>query len=499
MSLLSIVDAILKVTKAGLSAEEKYFLIRLLAVYGYEEMVKGSVVGKTIDELEKCLGMSDNLIKKVRDSLTVKNYLTHMTVSPQSKTGQGRPRAGFSLSKEMINLLDVSQRHCIHEDHIPRIERLLLWHDKGSGQQKSINDLKPSNRILLAILYSRANSCGAVYNLGVMQLAKLSGLKTRDRTENQLEKLAKLGFILDRVSGVSGKIIWKSFAKGAFFLNVLYDQLSISHTHPLLLLMNNRRIFGYQGILPYYRMKALSVHSDASNTGLTTNMEGEILFEHSCKQFRDLEPSWDENILESECEWMCQKDFVEGLKLIFGGFRGAWSLGQFIQYQINRYASLMLSRHWTVVQMRFTVIQAVMTEIKTDILPERFRHKLYQDNPNVQAHLSALELYLYRFIFETALLTKGLIKKMLPEVDEKILSQSSYEILTSPYIRDSYITQYGIIVKLGQEKNSLKAVTLNIEYDKNTLTPLREIKSYHDYSFIKLKPWSLFGLNIRDQ
>ncbi|MBK9186231.1 MAG: hypothetical protein IPM78_08055, partial [Moraxellaceae bacterium] len=148
--LMSRVQVILEMTQPSLLAEEKYFLIRLLAIYNHEEIMSGGVVGETIAELEKCLGMSDKLIKKIRDGLTVKNYLTNMTVSPKSETGQGRPRAGFSLSKEMIKMLDVQQRHFIHEDHIPRIEQLLLWRDKDREQKKSIDDLKPVNRIVLA-------------------------------------------------------------------------------------------------------------------------------------------------------------------------------------------------------------------------------------------------------------------------------------------------------------------------------------------------------------
>ena len=51
--LMSRVQVIFEMTKPKLLAEEKYFLIRLLAVYNYEEMAMGGVVSQTIDELEK--------------------------------------------------------------------------------------------------------------------------------------------------------------------------------------------------------------------------------------------------------------------------------------------------------------------------------------------------------------------------------------------------------------------------------------------------------------
>ncbi len=76
MLLMSRVQVILEMTQPSLLAEEKYFLIRLLCVYNHEDIMLGAKVDKTIAELEKCLGMSDNLIKKTREGLNVKNYLT---------------------------------------------------------------------------------------------------------------------------------------------------------------------------------------------------------------------------------------------------------------------------------------------------------------------------------------------------------------------------------------------------------------------------------------
>jgi hypothetical protein len=98
--LMSRVQVILEMTKPKLLAEEKYFLIRLLAVYNYEEMAMGGVVSQTIDELEKCLGMSDKLIKQVRDSLIVKNYLTNRTVPPNQKQVKGGLEQDFLYQKK---------------------------------------------------------------------------------------------------------------------------------------------------------------------------------------------------------------------------------------------------------------------------------------------------------------------------------------------------------------------------------------------------------------
>ena len=499
--LMDKVLALLAMTELRLSAEEKYFLIRLICVYDREGLCLKAKVDKTILQLETLLGMSDNLIKKTRESLIDKKYLSKCPMPSQSESKRGRPRAGFFLPQMMIDVLNKSKAHMIDVDHISRIKRLLLWDAAEEQKEESahITHLTPANRIVLALMYSRANGCGAIHDLGVMQLAKLSGLKTKDRTESQLEKLTQLGYIFDRVSGISGKVIWKKLATGAFFLNVLSDQLMTSNKAPFLLLMKNDGIFGYQGELASSRMISIaSLKSDLTKeVKVTSNFEGGRLFEFSCRLFRYVMPAWDENIKEEECEWIFQSEFVEGLKFALKDFRKTWYSQQFMEYKINRYASLMLSQHWEQVQSSFTVIETVMSELRKDILAVKFREKLFKDNPYAQANLSAFELCFYRLAFEAALLTKGLIKKILVDVDEKVLSQSDYEILLCPYIESSNITQYGVMVKFEQEDNSIKAITLDVKYSKSARECTRNIKEHFDYCFIASSPWSFFGLKIK--
>ena len=498
--------ALLAMTELRLSAEEKYFLIRLICVYDHEGLGLKISVDKTVLELEAFLGMSDNLIKKTRESLIDKKYLSRCPMPSQSESKRGRPRAGFFLPQMMIDVLSKSKAHMIDVDHIPRIKRLLMWDAAEEKKEESahITHLTPANRIVLALMYSRANGCGAIHDLGVMQLAKLSGLKTKDRTESQLEKLTQLGYILDRVSGISGKVIWKKLATGAFFLNVLNDQLMTSNKAPVLLLMNNNSLFGYQGELASNRMintaslkNDLTQETNHAEFKVATNFEGESLFEFSCRPFNYV-PAWDEGISDEECEWMTRREFVEGLKFALKDFRKIWYSQQFMEYKINRYASLMLSQHWEQIQSSFTVVETVMSELRQDILAAKFREKLFKDNPHAQANLSAFELCFYRLAFEAALLTKGLIKKIFVDVGEKVLSQSDYEILLCPYIKTSCITQYGVMVKFEQEDNSIKAITLDVKYSKSGRVFTREIEKHLDYCFIKSKPWSLFGLNIQE-
>ena len=464
--LMSRVQVIFEMTKPKLLAEEKYFLIRLLAVYNYEEMAMGGVVSQTIDELEKCLGMSDKLIKQVRDSLIVKNYLTNRTVPPQSKTGQGRPRAGFSLSKEMIKMLDVQQSHDIDDSHIPRIEQLLLWRDKDSEQQNSITDLKPASRILLAVLYSHANSCGMVTDLGVMGLAKRSGLLTRDRVECQLNKLKTLDYLIDHVSGMTGKYLL-GVTKGAFFLNVFKAGLSNGRKNLLCLEVSSE----YVNFTPscysmtWHADKIFQTHHDKYEyyvmLGKDKCIDNSKYFDNFNYRLRCIKEKLLENKVFGSVVWKKTDNLphlflgvclhMEGnywtpyfsenkrlMALIFDGMK-SFHHRKLLQHKINYYASVLLSEHWHKVTQTFVLIKDLMESIEQDLFSANIEKKVIIDFEKQTEHkefgravMDAVVLYFYRLVFETALLTKGSIECMCGGLNLD-LSHASYTILSVGY------------------------------------------------------------------
>ncbi len=485
--LMSRVQAILAITQPSLIAEEKYFLIRLLAICNHEEIMSGGVVGETIAELEKCLDMSDKLIKKIRDGMTVKNYLTHMTVSPKSETGQGRPRAGFSLSKEMIKMLDVPQSHDIDDSHIPRIEQLLLWRDKDSEQQKSIDDLKPVNRIVLAVLYSHANSCGMVSDLGVMRLAKLSGLLTRDRVECQLNKLKTLRYLIDHVSGMTGKYLLGATV-GAFFLNVFKAELSNGRRNLLCLQVSSKyinfkpsyysmtwqadKIFQHHQDLRaarsyYQKVAAAAADADAAADAADPKVDAaaaelkDTTLEYFKYRLDGIKKRFLNNQVFSSLVWRKTDNlphlflgvplseegdywmpyFSERKKLVELVFRdmNPFHHRKLLQHKINCYASVLLSKYWHEVTQTFVLIEDLMKSIKQDLFPTKIREKLINDFGQQTKYeqcgnvvMEAVVLYFYRLVFETALLTKGTIKYLCTGQNLD-LSHANYTILSVEY------------------------------------------------------------------
>ena len=493
--LMSRVQVILEMTKPKLLAEEKYFLIRLLAVYNYEEMAMGGVVSQTIDELEKCLGMSDKLIKQVRDSLIVKNYLTNRTVPPQSKTGQGRPRAGFSLSKEMIKMLAVTQSHDIDDSHIPRIWQLLLWRDKDSEQQNSITDLKPASRILLAVLYSYANSCGMVSDLGVMGLAELSGLLTRDRVECQLNKLKTLDYLIDHVSGMTGKYLL-GVTKGAFFLNVFKVGLSNGRRNLLCLRVSSEYIDFPPNCysMTWHADKIFQTHHDKYEyyvmLGKDKCIDNSKYFDNFNYRLRCIKEKLLDNQVFGSLVWKKTDSLphlflgvclhMEGnywtpyfsenkrlMALIFDGMK-SFHHRKLLQHKINYYASVLLSEHWHKVTQTFVLIKDLMESIEQDLFSANIEKKVIIDFEKQTEHkefgravMDAVVLYFYRLVFETALLTKGSIECMCGGLNLD-LSHASYTILSVGYNMGKAPQAFQIHADFKSNSLSHSCIKLNI-------------------------------------
>ncbi len=335
-----------------------------------------------------------------------------------------------------------------------------MWRDKDSEQQNSITDLKPSNRILLAVLYSHANSCGMVSDLGVMGLAKRSGLLTRDRVECQLNKLKTLDYLIDHVSGVTGKYVL-GVTKGAFFLNVFKVGLSNGRRSLLCLQVSSE----YIDFLPScYSMtwqadKIFQTHHDKYEYYVMLGKDK--YFDNFNYRLRCIKEKWLDNQVFSSLVWRKTDNlphlflgvflhnegnywtpyFSENkrlMALIFDGMKSFYHR-KLLQHKINYYASVLLSKYWHIVTQTFVLIKDLMESIKQDLFPTNIEEKVIKDFGQQTQHeefgravIEAVVLYFYRLVFETALLTKGSIECMCGGLNLD-LSHASYTILSVGY------------------------------------------------------------------
>lgn len=498
-SLIEFTYNILRLTKFALVAEEKYFLIRLMAVHGCDAILTGNFFRYSVLEFEDFLGVSDNQIKKARDSLISKSYLVKMTKPDLLQSQGGRPKVFLALSDQAIRMFRECSGQLIPQDKINRINNLLLWHPKSALQNKSPSKrLSIANWILLAVLYIHADECGVVQNLGIMQLSKLAGLVTRDRVEGQLEKLSRLGYLLDHASGLSGKVIWRSEATGLFFLNIIDEDLIIGEKNIVLLLATTNRVIEYTYFCPANR-----IMSFIRNLQLEANKQEAFEYEnlHLFVDDFNKKPSW-VNLLRGECNWIFNKDNLEALRFVLRDLNKIYYSASFIQYKIALYASLMLSEHWISVQREFVFIDDILKKLKSDILPDKFREKFLKTDINAGKYITQFDKILYRLIFETALLTKNLIRELLKNIiNDDMLSNARYTILSKPNLANGKMTHHAVIVKLYQGSDYPKAVTLNVEcrdkYTKNFKPTSFNLQVHNDFSFISKSPWSSFKLNLR--
>lgn len=95
----------------SLSAEEKYFLIRALHLYGF------SVINRPVAELEVVMGLSDSVLKRAREQLVKKALLVEVPGVAKEEEGRhagGRPPKAFRVSEACLVVLHLNLTQGLH-------------------------------------------------------------------------------------------------------------------------------------------------------------------------------------------------------------------------------------------------------------------------------------------------------------------------------------------------------------------------------------------------
>lgn len=217
----------LALKESVLSAEERYFLLRMLFLFPDPEVAVG------VRGMERTIGLSPGSFRSAMDSLLAKGFLLppSVDVAGAGRLRPGRPKATFRRSPvahpEVARALRVKAPHGVG-DLVDRlagsryqrlIDELIFWQLHSSDTAPSaIASLKPATRLVLAILIGLADAGGVVRDVGLGRIAHLAGMK-RDRLEYQLDILTALGFIRARITGLTGRYLFGQVA-GAIFLDM---------------------------------------------------------------------------------------------------------------------------------------------------------------------------------------------------------------------------------------------------------------------------------------
>lgn len=193
----------------SLTAEQKYFLIRLHYLYGV------SMVRVPTEQLTTGLDCSEGRYRKLRNSLVELGCLRQGSGlrSESDEDGlleavkrRGRPSSSFAIRSDWIGLVQEAasrERRGVAFKHQQQVDKLLLWSTAPGFYLDGGRPISCSTRVLLAVLLMLADEDGIVRDVGLSRLGKLAGMK-RDKVENHLARLKTLGLLLAWTPGVTG-------------------------------------------------------------------------------------------------------------------------------------------------------------------------------------------------------------------------------------------------------------------------------------------------------
>lgn len=222
---------VLAMRSDGIESDIKFFLTAFILRFG----ISGSVSRK-VKELAVDLNVSDSLVSKASNSLIIKGWLSDSFVP----SGRGRPKKCLRMSdmlKARLQGLEEPRvthqalvRHLIGSSAIhARLPVSLdscsdkhLRDEKGALERKG--SLNVSNKLLLAVLASRADMLGIVRDLGRAELAQLTGLDTLN-LKRRIQTLRKLGFIRAYVEGIASST-FSTKINTVYFLNLNHPELA---------------------------------------------------------------------------------------------------------------------------------------------------------------------------------------------------------------------------------------------------------------------------------
>lgn len=449
---------ILSLKESILSAEERYFLLRIATLFG-DRIVDGGV-----RELERAMNMSPRVFREVRDSLLAKGFLvlpSDEEVDVLRAPKKGRPRICFYLSAAPLaavgKAMAVKAPHGVG-DLVQRIQssrfeiqvrELLFWGMPGEGEPPSdLARLRPATRLLLATLLGVADHRGVVRDVGLGRLAHLVGMK-RDRLEYQLEMLAAEGFIRARFAGLTGKYLFGQVA-GAIVLNVGHQAFKASFPQVLVCIEDepSAQFDGedfIDGLSVYLRMRskeggirAIKGHPTGSRQPFATSPNDpwdmrryrEQTLAQALRRMEAAAPlaaevsdgvlhvrtghDPHEGLLGGESRRMAA-DLWEQFELsrFFAG-SPRQPFDRYLQYKVDEYVGQLLSDHWSEVRSwPGRAVPAVLERIGREIVTQANRDELMAWTPP-KSLMEAFSLCLYLIVLRRAYWFKSVLTHDLP-------------------------------------------------------------------------------------
>ncbi len=213
----------------------KFFLVRFIQCFGVAEPVDLGV-----KVLARQFGLSD---RQVSGALTASVACGAMIFS-SAPEGKGRPKRCYRLHDGFHKKLSqASARPTTH--HEAAVGNLLIHESKkvyqvsekteerdegvhllaDARRQRQPGRLSVVNRLLLSVLLCRADRLGVVSDLGSSELCKITGL-SKERLRNRVQCLIDQELIRVYVPGATSSVL-SAKMKSTYFLNLNHPELSV--------------------------------------------------------------------------------------------------------------------------------------------------------------------------------------------------------------------------------------------------------------------------------
>lgn len=451
----------------SLSAEEKYFLIRALHLYGF------SVINRPVAELEVVMGLSDSVLKRAREQLVKKALLVEVPGIAKEEEGRhagGRPPKAFRVSEACFEWLRQGRsdkqrgrqeelvQQLMVSCHLDKLGHLLFWGRRfGEGNDllevatvtgKLIRRQAPPRyvtRMLLAILAGLADGAGVVRQLGRGELAQLSGIQ-RQALEYQLGKLAEEGYLRAQVPGVTGRFAFGQTV-GALFLDMgnavwpqpssellvcVEDKFLLEH-YPFR--VGHRVYFQAAG---YLRRKVPPVVGSLDAT--LARVKGWLLEKEGVEPVPRRLPGYEAGpncLMKGSSITALYALWEDGeLYRVFQDRQGEF-LRQ-LQSKVEEYGSELLSEYWDKIDQGDLLPEEMLARIRRELLPKQMTDRKGGEDNRSTVMPEALALYIYIVALRMAYWIKALLVHDLPAKAWQGLApaQAHITVLPAPDCRD---------------------------------------------------------------
>lgn len=484
---------VLFLSDLGITATAKFFLIRVLRCYRFTE------VNDLVVTLERVIGMSDYLLKKVRTELVNKGYLTMLTSCTEGK--QGRPRMAFKISDSFKVKLD-----SFYDPHSGNYRKPLpiyatrlemLFENNYKNKKLPISQMKPDTRVLLAVLYCHADDCGVVRGLGRSALGRLAGMAV-DRLDTHLDNLFELKYILSQVSGVTSKYLF-GLASSVIYLNIYFDNLISSNENKILIMYQSTHYesslsdgFGRK-FSELIRRHKYALDSDIKNIDnfsaiqrVKANFKSGVFVGVDLRKVGNPNPK---DILRHAVKdyygWM--DDFISFDFEHFFDIRNSEVLADYIDLKVGVVATVLISKFFNDLNLSVVnLIDEVVYEIKKEFFSSVMRKKfekfaLPEYIGKERLVYEAFVLLIYRAAYQEALYAKYMIilgLTIYPELKYSIKSLN-FTILATPISNYRGFKKTAITVGIGDISFLDRESCLCMLFDSEERIEVKKAKQYN--------------------